>query len=175
MASTALLDSIRPIDVELAVVPVPAVPKRRRREWLYLVAAVVVFVGGPGYLVENEAQANTRFEQAHGALTRTERDLAIARSDLAAMRGGLSLIDRQVHQSATDWATDTTQLHQIESALTQAQANVSTQGSDIAALQSCLGGVEQALNALSVGDQQTAVGALTKVSSSCQGAVKANG
>jgi chromosome segregation ATPase len=151
------------------------VPKRRRREWLYLVAAVVVFVGGPGYLVENEAQANTRFEQAHGALTRTERDLAIARSDLAAMRGGLSLIDRQVHQSATDWATDTTQLHQIESALTQAQANVSTQGSDIAALQSCLGGVEQALNALSVGDQQTAVGALTKVSSSCQGAVKANG
>jgi septal ring factor EnvC (AmiA/AmiB activator) len=171
--STALLEATWPLDDPDA--PAPPRPKKRRRGWLLGMASFVLFAGGLGYLVGNHIQSVTQFDQAHLAFTRTQHRLAVERTDLTSFRRELSQIDHQVHEAAADWATDTAQLQQIQSSLVQAEANVSHQGSDIAALQSCLGGVEQALNALSVGDEQTAVGALTKVASSCAGAVSSNG
>jgi septal ring factor EnvC (AmiA/AmiB activator) len=137
--------------------------------------AVVTFALGMGFFARNEIQTNTQFDNAHRSLNLTRRQIKMVRADLASVRQDLFLVDGQVHQTATALATDTTQLHEVQAALTNAQANVSTQGSDITALQSCLGGVEQALNALSVGDQGSALAALGTVSTSCQSAVAADG
>jgi hypothetical protein len=150
-------------------------PTRHRRPWLTALVAFVVFAAGLGYLVGNQIQSNTQFDRTHGSLSLTRHDNGIVQADLTSVRQNLRAVTQQVHQTGIALATDTAQLHQVQTALTQAEANVSNQGSDISALRSCLGGVEQALNALAVGDEQTAVNALTAVSSSCLSAFTSNG
>ena len=134
-----------------------------------------MFAAALGYLVGNQIQSNTQFDSTHGSLNLTRHSIGVVRADLTSVRRDLRALDHQVHQTRTALASDTAQLQQIQTALAQAQANVSKQGSNITALHSCLGGVEQALNALSVSDEQTAVSALTAVSSSCQSALTSNG
>ena len=150
-------------------------PTGQRRSWLVGFVAFAVFAAGLGYLVGNQVQSNTQFDRTHGSLTFTQHDSGVVQAALTSVRRNLRAVDHQVNQSAASLSSDTAQLHQVQTALTQAQANVSNQGSDITALKSCLGGVEQALNALSVDDEQTAVDALTAVSSSCQSALTSNG
>ncbi len=70
---------------------------------------------------------------------------------------------------------DTSQLQGAESALSAAQAHVAQQASLLTALHTCLGGVEQALNALAVGSQGKAAASLYAVSASCSTAVSASG
>jgi septal ring factor EnvC (AmiA/AmiB activator) len=137
--------------------------------------AVIAFALGMGFLARNEVQTNTQFDVAHDSLNLTRSQIKMTVSHLASIRRDLFMIDGQAQQTATTLATDTTQLHEVQAALAEAQTRVSTQGSDITALQSCLGGVEQALNALSVGDQGSALAALVAVSTSCQNAVTADG
>jgi hypothetical protein len=52
---------------------------------------------------------------------------------------------------------------------------VSEQASLLNSLHECLGGVEQALNALAVGDQSKAADALKWVAAPCSAAVNASG
>jgi len=80
-----------------------------------------------------------------------------------------------VEQTTTALTNDTAQLREVETALANAQSNLSSQQSTITALHACLGGVEQSLNALSVGDQNSADNALVAVSGDCQSAVTADG
>ena len=65
-------------------------------------------------------------------------------------------------------AQDAAQVKAVQAALAQAQASVLQQGTTIAGLRGCLGGVEQALNALSVGDLDQAVSQLSAVATPCQ-------
>jgi septal ring factor EnvC (AmiA/AmiB activator) len=171
--TTRVLEATRPTDDEEA--DGFSEPTGHRRTWLIGLVAFAVFAAGLGYLVGNQIQSNTQFDRTHGSLILTRHEIGVVQADLTSVRRDLRALDHQVHQTATALSTDIAQLHQIQTALTQAEANVSSQGSDISALQSCLGGVEQALNALSVGDEQTAVNALTAVSSSCQSALTSNG
>jgi chromosome segregation ATPase len=171
--TTGVLEATRPTDD--ADAQRFSEPTWRRRTWFIWFVAFAVFATGLGYLVGNQIQSNTQFDRTHGSLTLTRHDIGVVRADLTSVRRDLRAVDHQAHQSATALSSDTAQLHQVQTALTQAEANVSNQGSDISALQSCLSGVEQALNALSVGDEQTAVDALTAVSSSCKSALTSNG
>jgi hypothetical protein len=131
------------------------------------VVAFATFATGLGYLVGNEIQANTQFDHAHRVLDLTRHRIELVLGVLAVVRRDLRVINGQVDQAATALAHDTAQLHQVEAALAGAQEDVSTQGSTIVALRSCLAGVEQGLNALSVSDQGTALDALDAASTSC--------
>jgi hypothetical protein len=96
------------------------------------------------------------------------RELATARTDLR-------LVTQQVGNDTTALAQDTSQLQGARSALSAAQAHVVAQASLLSSLHECLGGVEQALNALAVGNQSKAADALKWVSAPCSAAVSASG
>ena len=138
-------------------------------------AAFAVFAAGLGYLTGNETQANIQYAQAHRLLNLEHQRIDNALAQLATVRGDLNAVNGQVSQSTTALADDALELLAAQNALTQAQAHVATQGSSITALQSCLAGVEQALNALSVGDQGSALAALEVSTASCQTAVASSG
>ncbi|HWE66317.1 MAG TPA: hypothetical protein VG298_06705 [Acidimicrobiales bacterium] len=134
-----------------------------------------LFAAGLGYLVGNEVQGNTQFDQAHRSLGLAQGSLHAVRADLGTLRRNLGALNGEIGQTAPALGRDTAQLQSDQAALARSQANFARQGSAIIDLQACLGGVEQALNALSVGDQRSAVDALNAAATSCQSAVATNG
>jgi hypothetical protein len=150
-------------------------PPRKLRMWLLGLALFALFAGVLGYLVGNEVQVNTQFDQAHATLDLTRHHFTLAVNDLVAVRRDLHGADAQVDADSTALAKDTAQLKVVQAQLVQAQATVTQQGSDISDLQTCLGGVQQALNALSVGDQVQGVDQLDAVSTPCQNAAASSG
>ena len=130
---------------------------------------------GIGWLIGNQVQADAQYGRAHTALSEARQQKATVLSELAAVKENLRLVSGQVEQTNRTLANDTVQLRQVEAALANAQSNVSSQQSTIAALHACLGGVEQSLNALSVGDENSADNALVAVSADCKSAVAADG
>lgn len=156
----------------------PEPPRRHPWRWARLAALCGVVVAGAvvlGYVTNNEIQANTRFDQAHRELDGTRTRLGVARSNLATVSADLRSVDGQVRLDTTTLAQDTAQLQGAEAALADARASVAHQAGAMADLRSCLGGVEQGLNALSVGDRVHALEALTAVSASCTAAIGADG
>ncbi|MGP0029217.1 MAG: hypothetical protein ACLPVF_01785 [Acidimicrobiales bacterium] len=150
-------------------------PRRRWRTWVLGVSLCALGAAGLGYLVGNEAQANTQFDQAHASLDRTGEHFTVVLADLDAVRQSLRVADGHVGADTATFTEDTTELKGIEATLALARANVAHQGSTIADLQTCLGGVEQALNALSVGDLNDAIGQLTTVTPACQEVLGSDG
>jgi chromosome segregation ATPase len=139
------------------------------------VLAAAVFATAFGALLLNEIHASSQFVGTRSSLTATQRQNDAVLADLAAVRQRLQAVDGQATRDTKALATDTAQLEAVQAALGHAQDNVTLQGSAISTLQSCLSGVEQALNALSVGDQSSAIAALRAVSADCQMAAAANG
>jgi chromosome segregation ATPase len=162
------------VETMLAHTPTCAASARRQR-WSVGITAVVLVALGLGWLIGNQVQANVQFGQAHAALRDARHQSANVLSQLAAVKESLSLVNGQVEQTNSALTNDTAQLREVETALTNAQSDVSSQQSTIVALHSCLGGVEQSLNALSVGDQNSADNALVAVSTDCKSAVAADG
>jgi hypothetical protein len=145
----------------------PTATRRARVPGLVLLA-LIVLVGGLGYLVGNERQANTQTDRAHATWHTTRHHIAIAVGDLTVIRRELRADNRTIRVVGPALAQDATQVKAIQAALAQVQASVVRQGTTIAGLQACLGGVEQALNALSVGDLDQAVSHLSAVATPCQ-------
>jgi stage V sporulation protein SpoVS len=139
------------------------------------VVAFALFAGALGYLTGNEVQAGTQFDRTHAALDSTRHHVAVTLAALATVRTGLDVVDGQVNQGHVALARDTTQLQGVQTALAGARADVSHQTQGIAELQACLSGVEQALNALAVGDRVRAIDALDAVTASCSAAVATDG
>ena len=151
-------------------------PRRNRlRTWIAIVATFAIFSGALGYVTGNEVQANTQFDQTHRTLDATRLRITTVGHDLAVVRHDLDVVNGQVAVDSTTLANDTTKLDGARTALADAQANVSKQSSAIGSLHTCLGGVEQALNALALGDENRAVRALNAVAGSCTSAVAAGG
>jgi septal ring factor EnvC (AmiA/AmiB activator) len=138
-------------------------------------AAALIAIAGLAGVVKNEVQTNERFAQSQASLTVTRQTLRATRSDLASLQHVLSALDTSIDQSQSALASNVGQLQAVEAALQKSEQVVTQQGSSIVALQSCLGGVEEALNALSVGDQGSAIRALDKVSANCQSAAATDG
>ena len=155
-------------------------PERSRKRrpgmrWVIAGLALAVLAATFGYLAGNEVQANTQFDQAHRSLDVTRGHIHSVLSQLTTVKRELAIVNNQVTAASTALAQDTSQLQGVKKALINAQTNVTNQTSTIGDLQTCLGGVEQALNALAVGDQGPAIAALNAVSTSCARAVASNG
>ena len=91
----------------------------------------------------------------------TAWELAGAESTLASTRA--SLADTQSNLASTQNSLATTQ-----NSLSNANTGLYLQGLDIGKLNTCLGGVETALNQIAVNNQSGAVHSLSAVASSCQ-------
>jgi hypothetical protein len=148
---------------------------RRRRRWFPWIAGLVLVASALGYLVGNEVQANTQFDQAHHSLDAVRHGIAGVSLDLATVRRDLDVVNGLVAVGSSTLANDTSKLVGARDALATAQADVSRQTSAITSLHACLAGVEQALNALSLADQSSAINALNAVSASCASVVGGNG
>jgi hypothetical protein len=146
-------------------------PTATHRTWipgLVVLVLIVLLAGGLGYVVGNERQANAQTDQAHGMWHTTRRHIAIALGDLTVVGRELRADNLTIQVVGPALVQDAAQLKAVQAALAQAQASVTQQGTTIAGLQDCLGGVEQALNALSVGDLDQAVSHLSAVAAPCQ-------
>jgi hypothetical protein len=143
--------------------------------WVVGVLALALFGVAMGYVASNERATNTQFDLVHQSLTATQRSIDGVVTRLDATRHKLTVVDGQVVDDTTTLASDSSQLREAKAALANAQAHETNQTSVFVDLEKCLGGVEQALNALAVGAQSVAIGALNAVSTSCQGAVAASG
>jgi hypothetical protein len=141
--------------------------RRRQVRWTAGIALAVVFGVALGSLVNDEAQANHRYDQARASLTLTRQQIRTESGELAVARRELQLVSAQVGNDTTALSQDSSQLKAAQAALSAALGHVSRQTTQIGSLHVCLGGVEQALNALAVGSQAKAVSALSAVSSSC--------
>jgi hypothetical protein len=149
--------------------------RNRRRRWLALVASIAVVGAALGILLADAAGTNHRYDHARHLLTLTRGTTRVVSRDLAAARVALHLVTQQVGSDTTTLAQDTSQLEGARSALSAAQAHVFEQASLLNSLRTCLGGVEQALNALAVGHQSKAAEALKWVAAPCSAAVNASG
>jgi chromosome segregation ATPase len=143
---------------------------RKRRPQVALALALLVPLGVLVFVLGNVRQANTQYEQAHDALVQTKGRVAATEVELRAARQDLQFLKDQVSSSETALSADAALLQSVRAALAQAQTSASGKSTYIANLKTCQGGVQQALNALSVGDQNHAVSALNGVSTACQSA-----
>jgi hypothetical protein len=152
--------------------PIAVPPAVRTRRWNRIAGACLVVAFGVtlSYVVGNETQANTQSDQSHQALSSTRHQIGVATRDLTEVRRNLATVDGQVTVDAATLSGDASNLAGAKSALVAAQADVARQASTEIALHGCLGGIEQALNALALGDQTRAINALTAVSASCKAA-----
>lgn len=153
----------------------PDPPSRGRRRWLFLAVSLVLLGFVLGSLLFDAVQMNHRYDHARHVLAMTQGTTGVVSRDLAATRRDLHLVSEQVGNDSTALTQDTSQLEGARSALTSAQAHVFEQASLLNSLHECLGGVEQALNALAVGNQSKAADALKWVSAPCSAAVNASG
>jgi hypothetical protein len=128
-----------------------------------------------GYLLFDATQANHQFDGARLTLGVTRATTGVVSQNLADAQADLRLVTQQMGDDITTLAQDTSELEGTRSALSAAQVHVIAQAALLNSLHACLGGVEQALNALAVGSQARAVDALHSVSASCAAAVHASG
>lgn len=153
-------------------------PRRRHprwARWVVSIAAGALFATVLGYLIADQEQARDQYGRAHTALGVTRQRTDTVTAQLAEVRHDLSLLENQVGTDTTALSQDAAQLLGAQTSLAAAQAHVTQQASLITSLQTCLVGVEQALNALAVGQQAKAIAALNSVSSSCTAAEAAGG
>jgi hypothetical protein len=160
-------------------------PPRRAGRWRLRLSRRACLVGGllvttavlvaVGLLVLDQIDQRQQFDRTQAALHLTRQHVASVSEQLSAVRRQLKLVSTQVGNDTTAAAQDASQLKGARSALTAAEAHVTQQVSLIGSLQTCLGGVERALNALAVGKIGRAASALAAVSSSCSAAAAASG
>ncbi len=143
---------------------------RRRRPWVPITLAALVLAAVLVFIAGNERQANTQFDQADHSVVQTRDRIAAAEAELTEVRNNLRFLRVQISVSEKALSDDTTLLQGVRAALAQAQTDASNKSSYIVSLKTCQGGVQQAVNALSVGDESHAVAALTAVSTACQSA-----
>lgn len=124
-----------------------------------LVSGTIVAIGAHGRLHTTDDQLTAvriRLHQTIGRAQRADRSLAAVTAQSAA--------------AATTLATETSQLAAAQAQLASAEVNVFTNGVSINQLDTCLAGVERALNQISLNDQQGAATSLDGVAAACRAA-----
>jgi hypothetical protein len=140
-----------------------------------LVASLALIGVALGAVLFDAAQADHRYDRARHLLAVTSGTTSVVARELAAARLDLHLVTQQVGTASTALTQDTSQLEGARAALSAAQAHVFEQASLLGSLHRCLAGVEQALNALALGNQSKAADALKWVAAPCSTAVNASG
>ncbi len=154
--------------------PTPPRPSRRKR-WILCLLAGALFAAALGPLIADQIHARNREDRARTSLGVTRHQTRTVSAQLRLLQHDLSLLKAQVGSDTTALNQDTSQLLGAQTSLAGAQAHVSQQASLITSLQTCLVGVEEALNELAVGQQGAAITALNSVSSSCTAAEASSG
>jgi hypothetical protein len=146
-----------------------AMPAGGRRRWGFLVVCLV----GVVLLSASTAVA----VEAHAQQHRTDAALASVRARLSQMdtllieaRAQLAVDTAQSNQAGHTLSTESAQLAADQAQLAQAQAGVYAQGVSISDLDTCLSGVEESLNQLSLGNESGAATTLSGVAATCQDA-----
>jgi hypothetical protein len=85
-------------------------------------------------------------------------------------RAQLAVDTAQSNQAGHTLSTESAQLAADQAQLAQAQAGVYAQGVSISDLDTCLSGVEESLNQLSLGNESGAATTLSGVAATCQDA-----
>lgn len=158
----------RPFPVAPARDPDPLLSPRGR--WIVGLLAGALFAAALGLLVADQVRLHDQLGRARSSLVVTQHQTKTTSVQLAGLRRDLDLLTRQVGSDATALNQDGAQLAGAQAALAAALAHVSQQDTRISSLRTCLGGVEQALNALSVGKKPRAIAALESVAASCSSA-----
>jgi endonuclease/exonuclease/phosphatase (EEP) superfamily protein YafD len=156
----------------------PARPRRvsRRARWILAIATVALVVAAAlGFLITDQITAYDQFGRARTSLGVTRQHTQTVSAQLTELTRDLRVLRTQVGNDTTALNQDAAQLLGAQTSLSAAQAHVTQQASLIGSLKTCLGGVEQALNALAVGNQPQAIAALNAVSSSCTAAEASSG
>jgi hypothetical protein len=169
---SSLLETDQP-----AVLPAPPGRSRssRRTRWIVGVAVGALVAAALGPLIADQVTAYDRYNRAEASLGVTRQKTQTVSAQLADLRHDLSLLQTQVGSDTTALNQDSSQLLGAQTSMHAAQTHVTQQASLITSLQICLVGVEQALNALSVGNQAKAIAALNSVSTSCTAAEASSG
>jgi hypothetical protein len=147
--------------------------RRRRTRWIRWTLAIVagaLVASTLGYLIDDQKSENNHYDRVHASLLVTRHRAANVGHDLDVLRHDVAILVAQVGSASTSWNQDTAQLKAARFALAVVQSDVSQQGSRIGSLHTCLGGVQQALNALAVNNQTIAVSELNSAASSCSAA-----
>lgn len=170
------------LDLEPELGSPPVVPPRphrarltRRGRWVIGLVFACSVGSVVGLLVADQVEQRDRYDRARATLRLTHDYIVTVEADLTALRHDVAVLDAQVGSDANALNQDSSQLQGAQSALSAAQNHVTQQATLITSLQACLGGVEQALNALSVGNKGRAIDQLDSVSSSCTSAAAASG
>jgi hypothetical protein len=162
------------LDADRSRVETQGPPRRqrltRRKRLILALVATALFASALGYLIDDQISEHERFDRAHTSLLITRHRTTNVVRNLAVLRHEVAVLMTQVASGTTTWSQDTAQLKSAQSALASIQADVSQQSTRIGALHTCLGGVQQALNALAINHQATAVSELNSVASSCAAA-----
>ncbi len=137
----------------------------RRLRWFCAVALAALAVAVP-VGVNGRAQLHRTETQLTEVRARLHQTVIRARSAAAA----LTAVTAQATSAAQVLATETDQLASVQSQLASTEANVFANGVSINGLDTCLSGVEQALNQISLGDQHGAATTLDGVAGSCRAA-----
>jgi septal ring factor EnvC (AmiA/AmiB activator) len=139
---------------------------RRRRRATTAVAAALALVAGC-LLVASDLHARTEIRTTDVSLASADRQLSGLRSELARVRqrlAGARARDAVVTRSF-DAAQST--LSATQKTLAHDEAGIHAEGVDVGVLDSCLSGVEQALNQIAVGQTAGGLASLRASSLSC--------
>ncbi len=147
----------------------------RRGRWIAGVTAGLLFASALGYVIADEVQAHEQFDHAQTSLGVTRQQTRTVSTELAGLGRELNVLTAQAGNASTALNQYGSQLTGARAALAAAQAHVTQQATHITSLQTCLGGIERALNALSVGDRSSAIADLQTVSTSCSAAAGSSG
>jgi hypothetical protein len=152
-------------------------PRRtaRRIDRIAGIAVVALCVAALGYVVADALDANATYDRAHSALATTEGQNKSVSEDLAQLRASLALLSARVANDTAAATQDANQLKTAQAELVALQEHVTQQTVLIGSLRTCLGGVERALNALSVGRPDRVVVELQAVGASCKSATGTDG
>jgi hypothetical protein len=146
-----------------------------RRTWWLIVLAAAVLAAALGSLIADQVQERSQYGRTKAALGVTQRRTSAVSAQRRELSRDLSVLKTQVGSDTTALSQDSSQLLGAQTSLSAAQAHVTQQASLITSLQTCLVGVERALNGLAVGDQAAAIAALNAVSTSCTAAEASSG
>lgn len=150
--------------------PPPRRPWSSRTRWVVGLLALTVFLTAVGFLVADIVHERRQLDRAKTELGVTRDRTTVVAAQLTELRHDVDLLTTQIGNDTTAFDQDSSQLKGVQAALALTQADVSQQSVLIADLHTCLSGVEEALNSLSVGNQAGAIADLNAVSSSCTAA-----
>jgi hypothetical protein len=128
--------------------------------------AVVLLVGAVWVTVDTAARLHRTDAELAAVQARVQHTVA----RIHVTRVALHKVSVQSATAARLLDTASSELAADQSHLSAAEADVTTNGVNIADLNTCLSGVQQALNEISLGDRPAAVTSLDRVGPTCRSA-----